>query len=255
METKFCRDCRDHRPVSEFSRNKRSRDGLAFYCRVHLAERSARSREARRVEPRRYRQTPPDLVVPDGHKWCPDCGSVKALEQFPRTPASRTGRATYCLPCHNARGKVSRDRVGGSRTYHLSRRYGITAEEADVMLGEQGGLCAICGRAPAEHVDHDHATGRVRALLCFGCNGGLGQFKDDPAALRAAAGYVERHRAAQGRTAPDRGSPRRVPRGVGRAIDAGGSALRRRGAGCPTHDVVRARVAALIASLERPAAG
>ena len=62
------------------------------------------------------------------------------------------------------------------------------------MLEEQAGLCAICRRAPAAHVDHDHLTGAVRALLCFNCNGGLGQFKDDPAVLRAAAEYVERHR-------------------------------------------------------------
>ena len=65
------------------------------------------------------------------------------------------------------------------------------------MLAEQGGLCAICGVAPAAHVDHDHETGAVRALLCFNCNGGLGQFKDDPAVLRAAAGYVEEHRRRQ----------------------------------------------------------
>jgi hypothetical protein len=83
--------------------------------------------------------------------------------------------------------------VGGSRTYHLSRRYGITAAEADYLLGRQGGLCAICRSAPAVHVDHDHATGAVRALLCFNCNGGLGQFKDDPALLHLAAFYVEHH--------------------------------------------------------------
>src|SRR4051812_1488063 len=124
MDTKSCRDCGEHRPVAEFSRNKRSRDGLAFYCRTHLAERSARSREARRVQPRTHRFAPPDLVVLDGEKWCPDCGVVKPLEQFPRTTASQSGRATYCLPCLNDRGKASRDKVGGSRTYHLSRRYG-----------------------------------------------------------------------------------------------------------------------------------
>jgi hypothetical protein len=61
------------------------------------------------------------------------------------------------------------------------------------MLAAQGGLCAICQVAPAAQVDHDHVTGAVRALLCFNCNGGLGQFKDDAAVLRAAADYVERH--------------------------------------------------------------
>ena len=61
------------------------------------------------------------------------------------------------------------------------------------MLAGQDGLCAICRNAPAEHVDHDHATGAVRALLCFNCNGGLGQFKDDPFLLHAAAFYVEHH--------------------------------------------------------------
>ena len=83
--------------------------------------------------------------------------------------------------------------VGGERTYHLRRRYGITAEEADAMLEEQGGVCAICRAAPAAHVDHDHSTGRVRALLCFNCNGGLGQFRDDPCLLQAAAFYVKHH--------------------------------------------------------------
>jgi hypothetical protein len=140
---------------------------------------------------------------------------VKRLEDFPRTAASRSGRATYCLPCHNARGKVSRDKVGGARTYHLSRRYGISADEADVMLEAQGGLCAICRSAPAEHVDHDHRTGQVRALLCFNCNGGLGQFGDDPVRLRAAAAYVERHR---GEPRGRRPSPagRRPPTASGR---------------------------------------
>ena len=65
------------------------------------------------------------------------------------------------------------------------------------MLEAQDGVCAICKSAPAVHVDHDHATGAVRALLCFNCNGGLGQFKDDPGVLRAAAEYVHFHTLSQ----------------------------------------------------------
>lgn len=119
------------------------------------------------------------------------------MGDFVRTVRTTTGYGAYCKPCHNRRGKASRDKVGGARTYHLSKRYGITAQEADLMLEAQGGLCAICRTAPARHVDHDHESGVVRDLLCFGCNGGLGQFKDDPAVLRAAADYVERHRSRQ----------------------------------------------------------
>jgi hypothetical protein len=122
---------------------------------------------------------------------------VLPLEMFGRNAGASSGTGTYCKPCHNARGRRSKELVGGERTYHLRRRYGITAAEADAMLEAQGGLCAICGAAPAAQVDHDHDTGAVRALLCFNCNGGLGQFRDDPGVLRAAADYVEEHRRRQ----------------------------------------------------------
>jgi hypothetical protein len=131
--------------------------------------------------------------VPAGSKWCPDCEQVKLLEAFPTTPRSASGRHSYCKPCHNERGRRSLEKVGGSRAYHLVRRYGITAQEFDLMLEAQGGLCAICRAAPAAHVDHDHATNAVRDLLCFNCNGGLGQFRDDPAVLLAAVAYLEKH--------------------------------------------------------------
>ena len=196
---KYCPDCGGHRPVEEFTRDRRRRDGLAFYCRDH-ARRRLRSSKERRQGPPKHRHVL-DRVVPEGHKWCPDCDTVKPLVEFPQTSGSRTGRHTYCRPCHNARGRASLDKVGGSRSYHLKRRYGITAEEADAMLAEQGGRCAICEVAPAEHVDHDHVTGKVRALLCFNCNGGLGQFRDDPRFLYAAAEYVAHHRARHSRTA------------------------------------------------------
>ena len=195
MESKFCRDCGGDRPLTEFTKNRNSRDGYAFYCRDHARRRHETSRDRRRGSP--TKRHPRGIVVPEGHKWCPDCGQVLPFSSFGRNAASQTGRTSYCKPCHNARGRRAKELVGGERTYHLRRRYGITGEEADAMLAEQGGVCAICEVAPAVHVDHDHATGAVRALLCFNCNGGLGQFKDDPALLRAAAEYVRFHELSQ----------------------------------------------------------
>ena len=139
-----------------------------------------------------------------------------------------SGHSAYCKPCHNRRTRSSREKAGGSRSYHLTRRYGITAGEADYLLEKQGGTCAVCQAAPATHVDHDHATGAVRELLCFNCNGGLGQFRDDPAVLRAAADYIERHRVRQ--VAAGDGSAGTRPGSPGRPGDPPvGSAPRRSG--------------------------
>lgn len=76
-------------------------------------------------------------------------------------------------------------------------------EWRESILEEQGGQCALCGTAATEkwHLDHDHRccpNGRIcrlciRAVLCRRCNQSLGNFDDDPALLRQAADYVERH--------------------------------------------------------------
>lgn len=60
----------------------------------------------------------------------------------------------------------------------LMERYGITKEQYNDMLIAQGCRCAFCGRHRSEfkrrlHVDHDHKTGKVRGLLCIGCNKNL----------------------------------------------------------------------------------
>jgi hypothetical protein len=195
MDSKVCRDCGHARPLADFTKNRNSRDGYAFYCKEHARKRHQVSRDQRTGGLKR--RSPREVVVPEGSKWCPDCGLVQELSAFGRNAGTRSGINTYCKPCHNSRTRRSKDAVGGERTYHLRRRYGITASQADAMLADQGGLCGLCRSAPAAHVDHDHATGAVRDLLCFNCNGGLGQFKDDPALLRAAARYVEAHRAGQ----------------------------------------------------------
>jgi hypothetical protein len=119
------------------------------------------------------------------------CGAAKPLADFPRNKSGRGGFGAYCKPCHNARGKASIEKRGGSRHYHLTRRYGIGEAEVEELLAEQGGVCAICGADNPEHVDHDHETGHIRGLLCFNCNGGLGQFRDNVDYLTSAITYLK----------------------------------------------------------------
>lgn len=83
------------------------------------------------------------------------------------------------------------------RQFHkrwLKQAYDLTPEQYDAMVLAQEGRCAICDRATPLVVDHCHATVKVRKLLCSGCNTGLGLFREDSKALRAAADYMDAHR-------------------------------------------------------------
>jgi Recombination endonuclease VII len=75
---------------------------------------------------------------------------------------------------------------------HLRWKFGLSREQFEEMMARQHGRCAICGDPlPSPRVDHDHKTGRVRGLLCDGCNRGLGDFRDMPALLELARRYLE----------------------------------------------------------------
>ena len=95
---------------------------------------------------------------------------------------------------------------GQYREHQLKYKYGITIADYNLMLNRQGGTCAICNeknftRQKATHnnksvpmslaVDHNHKTGKVRGLLCNGCNTSLGKFKDDPILLEKAIKYLK----------------------------------------------------------------
>lgn len=74
-----------------------------------------------------------------------------------------------------------------------ARHYGTTLTHLSRLRKTQREHCAICWeRISKLSVDHDHATGEVRGLLCSTCNSGLGMFKDSPRLLAAAIIYLDR---------------------------------------------------------------
>ena len=82
--------------------------------------------------------------------------------------------------------------------WHLTRKYGITSDQRDEMLEKQDFKCAICadtspGGRGTWHVDHCHTSGKVRGLLCYRCNQGLGYFRDNTEFLDKAKEYLKGH--------------------------------------------------------------
>lgn len=83
-----------------------------------------------------------------------------------------------------------------SRSSRLMYTYGISSADYDRLLKEQNNSCAICGKPPEKvklSVDHNHANGRVRGLLCFRCNTLLGLAYDSIQILTNALGYITKH--------------------------------------------------------------
>jgi predicted nucleic acid-binding Zn ribbon protein len=115
-------------------------------------------------------------------------------------PPTRATTAIYCSPtCKMHGGRSASPKARSSQQdANRMRLHGVSREAFDSMLDSQAGKCAICGTSTwpgkGPHVDHDHATGALRGILCHDCNLGLGNFKDDLARLRAAAEYLERYR-------------------------------------------------------------
>ena len=94
--------------------------------------------------------------------------------------------------------RTSQDPLQKARSDKKLAPCGLTRGEARERAA--GKPCDICGAPPPDpdayhgthHVDHDHRSMKLRGILCFNCNQGLGRFKDDPALLEAALAYLRR---------------------------------------------------------------
>lgn len=170
-EGKACKDCGEWKPLSEFYRS-RNRDGLTGNCRRCYCARNFawRQRQQRRSGNSHIPKT----------KQCAKCGAVKRSQDFAIYRAAKDGLGRYCRECDNA---VSR-----------ARRYGIPEDRVRIMAART--TCEACGSgfetSRHQHFDHRHSDGAVRGVLCFRCNGIVGDCLESPDHLRRVAAYLER---------------------------------------------------------------
>ena len=141
-------------------------------------------------------------------RTCSVCHIEKPLDEFWPDRRRKSGLMARCKECNRAQAAAYRASKPDyhkvvyaktkeqTRERHLKRKYGVSLADYDRMLADQGGCCAICRAPEAEqfnsvfHVDHCHSTGKVRGLLCRGCNHMLGVVGDDPAILQSAIAYL-----------------------------------------------------------------
>lgn len=142
------------------------------------------------------------------NKICRLCNIEKPLEDYHKHSSAKDKLMSICRICSNAKSAAYRVRNPNrvkinneafrkrNPGYHRARTYGLSIDDVASMKDKQGNKCAIC-KIYEEHssrelvVDHCHRTGRVRGLLCFKCNAGLGQLQDSVEMLKAAIIYLE----------------------------------------------------------------
>lgn len=104
-------------------------------------------------------------------KLCVSCVKLRPLDSF------ASERQKTCRRCTRANARIHR---------------GVAPVFAWLEPSDRD-TCAICGTDGGDKglfLDHNHATGAMRGWLCHHCNAGIGHFKDDPALLARAIGYV-----------------------------------------------------------------
>lgn len=129
----------------------------------------------------------PRTHCPAGHEYTEENKLIRKTGKDAGYPICK-----LCIYKQSRRWKASQKDREEYKKYKRDREflrlYGVTLEERDRIM-ETG--CAIC-KAPATHLDHDHATGKLRGPLCRSCNHGLGNFRDNPEFLAAAIQYLKK---------------------------------------------------------------
>lgn len=142
-------------------------------------------------------------------KLCKSCLEIKPLTEFYKDKSFKSGYRTNCKSCkdkstykwreNNRQQYNEKQRLQHKKNYTRNRlyRYKLTPEQYKKMLEDQNHVCAICKCSPKGKrplvVDHRHSDGKVRGLLCYGCNRAL-HVLESVDLLQKAQDYLKKHK-------------------------------------------------------------
>lgn len=113
----------------------------------------------------------------------------KSTDPCPHGHYRRYVTTNNCIDCNDAKRAERAEKARWSR---IKKEYGLSEDQVQTMLVDQGNACAICSAdiATGYHIDHCHTTGKVRSLLCSRCNQAIGLLDEDLAKIQKAADYI-----------------------------------------------------------------
>ena len=176
--TKECGRCGESKPLAEFGKRRLSPDGLQTWCKRCMAENQ-----------KEWLAAHPDKIAEHREK-----ARLRMKEKYHSDPDHRERvkqRSRDWKAALSQEERMRRDRLRWFRS-----QYDLTPEQVEELWQAQESRCSCCGKETKHKVvDHDHATKKVRGLLCRACNSGIGSLGDDIAGVEKALAYLKRHEA------------------------------------------------------------
>jgi Mg2+ and Co2+ transporter CorA len=140
--TKRCPRCKEHKPVDQFSKNRRSADGLAFYCKKcqqkytttwvktsrtgwWLKYEKSLEREKRKLA-KYFEKHPP--VYPEDYntKKCTKCKETRSIFDFHLAHSTNSGLSSWCKYCTTTKDKGYKRRSGRNQHYYDKTKHRTT---------------------------------------------------------------------------------------------------------------------------------
>lgn len=232
--TKRCTKCGEVKPLEEFRKDKRARDGRGSRCRVCHAKRAREAYwEKQGIPPEAWPRLHEEAEAradrrnsaPDGFKVCTRCHEVRSLKEFPPDKSRRGGRHSWCRVCHAERVREARWTKQGvppeawTRLHEEAERKAEAQAERPVErqrimreLAKRHGLkycpdCDMCLGKAFFRRDSRRADGLQPC--CRACQSARkAAYLRTPAGRASAKGYNQRYRAKKRNLPTDGTGPR-----------------------------------------------